>query len=255
MRRWIVAGGIAAMLVGCGVDEDLHNKTVADLNRTKQELADSQKQASQLKDERQKLQDRLAQLGAKEGALSGDLEQAKKRMLELQRAQAAAEARNAQFKQLLAKFKSMIDAGKLQVEVRDGRMLVKLPDNILFDAGRTDLKAEGKEAILQVAQVLKEIQDRKYQIAGHTDNAPIHSKRFKDNWELSAARALEVVHFLVDQGGMDVKTLSAAGYADQLPVAPNDTPENKQKNRRIEIVLQPNLEDLPPMDDATAPHS
>jgi chemotaxis protein MotB len=100
-----------------------------------------------------------------------------------------------------------------------------------------------------VATVLKDIKDRKYQIAGHTDNVPIKSKRFKDNWELSAARALEVVHFLIDQGGMDSKSLSAAGYADQLPVSPNDNTENKQKNRRIEIVLQPNLEDLPPIED------
>jgi len=256
MHKWIVAGGLAAMLVGCGVDEDIHNKTVADLERTKQELADCQKKGSEheaeiakLKADGEKMEKRLTQLGQERGTLSLDLEQAKKRMEELKKAQEAAEKRNAQFKQLLAKFKSMIDAGKLQVEVREGRMLVKLPDNILFDPGKTDLKADGKEALLQVANVLKEIKDRKYQVAGHTDNVPIKSKRFKDNWELSTARALEVVHLMIAQGGMDPKTLSAAGYADQLPVAPNDSPENKQKNRRIEIVLQPNIEDLPPMEE------
>jgi chemotaxis protein MotB len=260
MRTWFVAGGLAAVLIGCGVDEELHNKTVADLNNTKKALADcEQKGAAQneeitkLKGDNQKLSDRLGQLGQERGALTLSLDDAKKRMEELKKAQAAAEARAAQFRQLFAKLKSMIDAGKIAVEVRDGRMLVKLPDNILFDPGKTDLKAEGKEAILQVANVLKDIKDRKYQIAGHTDNVPIRSKKFKDNWELSSARALEVVHFLIKDGGMDPKVLSAAGYADQLPVAPNDTPENKQKNRRIEIVLQPNLEDLPPLEDVKAP--
>jgi len=258
MRNWIVAGGLTCALVaGCGVDEELHNKTVADWNRTKQELADCQKKGAdqeaeiaRLKGEGEKLDKRLAQLGQERGSLSLDLEQARKRMEELKKAQEAAEKRNAEFKQLLAKFKSMIDAGKLQVEVRDGRMLVKLPDSILFDPGKTDIKPEGREALLQVASVLKEIKDRKYQVAGHTDNVPIKSHRFKDNWELSAARALEVVHLMVGQGGMEPRTVSAAGYADQLPVAPNDTPENKQKNRRIEIVLQPNLEDLPPIEEA-----
>ena len=262
MRSFALRAGlvIAALLVGCGVDEDLHNKTVADLNRTKQELADCQKkgteQASeidQIKAENAKLGNRLTQLGQERGAISLDLEQAKKRMEELRKAQAAAEARAAQFRQLVAKFKSMIDAGKLQVEVRDGRMLVKLPDSILFDPGKVDIKKEGQEALLQVANVLKEIKDRKYQVAGHTDNVPISSKRFKDNWELSSARALEVVHLLIGKGAMDPKTLSAAGYADQLPVAPNDSAENKQKNRRIEIVLQPNLEDLPPIEEAKEP--
>jgi chemotaxis protein MotB len=258
MVRWMIAGSVALALTGCGVDEEIHNKTVADLNHTKQMLADCQKtgeaQAKDLaaqKEQQSKLEWRLAQLGQERGSLTVDLAKANKRMEELRKAEAAAEARAAQFRELVSKFKSMIDAGKLQVEVRDGRMLVKLPDSILFDPGKTDLKQGGKDALVGVAQVLKDIKDRKYQIAGHTDNVPIKSKRFADNWELSAARALEVVHFLIAQGGMDAKTLSAAGYADQLPVAPNDTPENKQKNRRIEIVLQPNLEDLPPIEESS----
>jgi chemotaxis protein MotB len=245
-----------SVLVGCGVDEELHNKTVADLNNTKKALSDCEQKGQQLteengklKDENKKQSDRLAALGQERGSLSIDLEASKKRLDEMKKAQAAAEARAAQFRKLFDKLRSMIDAGKIQVEVREGRMLVKLPDNILFDPGKSELKPDGKEAVLQVATVLKDIKDRKFQVAGHTDNVPIKSKKFKDNWELSADRALQVVRFMVDQGKMDSKVLSAAGYADQLPVAPNDTPENKQKNRRIEIVLQPNLEDLPPMDD------
>jgi chemotaxis protein MotB len=259
MRKWVLTGGFAALLMGCGVDEELHNKTVADLNNTKKALSECETAGKQkdekiasLEGDNKKMTDRLTALGQERGTLSVDLEQAKKRLDEMKKAQAAAEARAAQFRQLFAKLRSMIDAGKIQVEIRDGRMLVKLPDNILFDPGKADLKPDGKEAILQVATVLKDIKDRKFQVAGHTDNVPIKSTKFKDNWALSSERANQVVRFMIDQGGMDAKTLSAAGYADQLPVAPNDTPENKQKNRRIEIVLQPNIEDLPPMEE-TAP--
>ena len=94
-----------------------------------------------------------------------------------------------------------------------------------------------------------DMQNRNFQVAGHTDNVPIKSKQFRSNWDLSTARAVEVVNFMIS-AGLDGKRLSAAGYADQSPVAPNDTPENKAKNRRIEITLVPNLDDLPPIDDA-----
>jgi chemotaxis protein MotB len=141
----------------------------------------------------------------------------------------------------------MVDSGKLQVEIRNGLMLVKLPDNILFDPGKTNLKAAGKEAIGQVAQILQGIEGRKFQVTGHTDNVPIKSKRFKSNWELSSARAVEVVRVMI-AAGMDQTRLSAAGYADTLPVAPNDDAVGRLQNRRIEIVMQPNLDELPQFD-------
>ena len=97
--------------------------------------------------------------------------------------------------------------------------------------------------------MLKDLPNRNYQVAGHTDNVPIKSKRFRSNWDLSTARAVEVVNFMITSG-LDAKRLSAAGYADQSPVVPNDTPDNMAKNRRIEITLVPNLDDLPPIDDA-----
>jgi chemotaxis protein MotB len=128
-------------------------------------------------------------------------------------------------------------------------MLVKLPDNILFDPGKTDLKPAGKDAIKQVTRILAGIEGRKFQVTGHTDNQPIKKGNFKSNWELSTQRAVVVVRFM-SSNGMDGKRLSAAGYADTLPVGANDTDDGRRKNRRIEIVLVPNLEELPPMDEA-----
>jgi chemotaxis protein MotB len=135
------------------------------------------------------------------------------------------------------------------VEIRENRMIVRLGDTILFDPGKTDLKPEGKEALTQVTAVLKDLPNRNFQVAGHTDNVPIKSKKFRSNWDLSTARAVEVLNFMVG-AGMEAKRVSAAGYADQSPVAANDSSENMAKNRRIEITLVPNLDDLPPIDEA-----
>jgi chemotaxis protein MotB len=142
----------------------------------------------------------------------------------------------------------MTDAGQLKVQIRGGRMLIALPNDVLFASGRADLKKEGKEALGQLAGVLKTFADRKFQIAGHTDDDPIKTARFPSNWELSTARAVDVTRYLVDQG-MDPKQVSAVGYGEFDPVVANDSSEHKAQNRRIEIALQPNLAEVPGMDD------
>jgi chemotaxis protein MotB len=248
---------------GCGVDENVYNAAVKDRDEKAAELKKTQADLDAEKAARIKEADRSAKLAKKltslgqdvtrleteRSGLGGELEQANKRMDELRKAQAQAEARAAQFRKLVSQFKTLTDAGKLKVEIRENRMIIALGDKILFDPGKTDLKPEGKDALKQVSEVLKELQNRNFQVAGHTDNIPIKSKKFRSNWDLSTARAVEVVNFMMSSG-LDGKRLSAAGYADESPVAPNDTPENKAKNRRIEITLVPNLDDLPPIDDA-----
>jgi len=260
MRTWIVVG--LAVLGGCGVNEDIYNAKVAELNKVKAALDEEQRSAAEAKKkcdemhakldaENAMLKAKLTSLGQDLSSASANLDIAKKRMEEMAKAQAAAEKRAQQFRDMVAKFKSMIDAGKLQVEFRDGLMLVKLPDNILFDTGKTDLKPAGQEAIKQVTQILAGIEGRKFQVTGHTDNKPLsHHSAFKSNWELSTQRAVEVVKFM-SKNGMDEKRLSAAGYADTLPVGDNSSEDGRRQNRRIEIVVVPNIEDLPPMDDLT----
>jgi chemotaxis protein MotB len=264
----LIAGAVSMMGVcGCGVDEGIYNAAVKDRDAQKAELAktkaalDDEKAAhkkdNETRDARSKvLSDKLLALGqdvsrleTERTGLGGELEQAQKRMEELKKAQAQAEARAAQFRKLVTQFKALTDSGKLKVEIRENRMIIALGDKILFDPGKTELKPEGKEALSQVTAVLKDMQNRNFQVAGHTDNVPIKSPKFRSNWDLSAARAVEVVNFMITSG-LDGKRLSAAGYADMSPVAPNDTPENKARNRRIEITLVPNLDDLPPIDDA-----
>jgi chemotaxis protein MotB len=182
-------------------------------------------------------------LAGEKGSLAKALADTRARLEELRRQQAAAEARAAEFRQLIARFQKMIDAGQLRVVMRGGRMILELPNDVLFDSGKTEIKDVGKKTLVQIAEVLRTMPDRKFQVAGHTDNVKIQTARFPSNWELSTARAVEVLKLLVESG-MDPKNVSAAGYGEFAPVAPNDAPDGRAKNRRIEIALQPNLEEL-----------
>jgi len=197
----------------------------------------------QLRAELEKAGTNVDQLLADKGELAKSLGDAQKRLEELRKAQAAAQSRAELFRTLLLKFKKMIDAGELKIVLRDGRMVLQLRNDVLFDSGKVTIKEDGKEALAEVAGVLATLTDRKLQVAGHTDDVPISTQRFPSNWELSTARAVNVVKFLVESG-VPTTALSAAGYSDNDPVASNDDDESKAKNRRIEIVLQPNIAEL-----------
>jgi chemotaxis protein MotB len=184
------------------------------------------------------------------GAMAADLENLQKKLDELERQKKSAEERAAMFRSLVEKLRSMVDAGRIKVTVRNGRMLLVLPNDILFDSGKIELKPEGKEALAQVAKVLAGIPDRHFLVAGHTDNLAIKTKRFQSNWELSTQRAVEVVKLLIDSG-MKPSQVGAAGYAEYDPAASNATAEGQAQNRRIEIVVEPNLSELPSLEGLT----
>lgn len=217
----------------------------------RRQLDDQTALVSSLKERLEKLGQNVDKLTSERGQLAQGLNEAKARLEELRRQKAAAEARAATFRELVAKLRGMIDAGQLKVVIRDGRMLIALPNDVLFDSGKTQIKPEGQVALGRVAQVLASINDRRFQVVGHTDNVPIKTARFRSNWELSTARAVEVATFMVENG-MKPQALTAAGASEYDPVAPNDTPEQRGQNRRIEIILLPNIQDLPPIDNRGA---
>lgn len=185
----------------------------------------------------------VEQLATEKTTLADALRDARRDLEELRRQQTAAEARSAEFRQLLAAFERMMDAGKLKVVLRDGRMLIALHNDVLFDSGRSSLKREGKATLAEVAKVLAKLKDRQFRVAGHTDNVQISSDRYPSNWELSTDRAVSVVKLLVDRG-MLPQNLSAAGYGEFAPTSSNDTDKGRAMNRRIEIELVPNLEEM-----------
>jgi chemotaxis protein MotB len=233
--RQILLPLLGLLGAGCGISQELYDARGAEIEKLKGNLATGDTA-------RREYEERLAKL---ERTRQIENAEAAKRLEELKQ---QSELRAKQFQELMAKLHSMVSSGKLQVEIRNGLMLVKLADNILFDAGRTELKGSGKDTLKELTKVLTGITGRKFQVAGHTDNQPLHrSSKFKDNWSLSTARAVEVVNFMIKDGAMPADRLSAAGWADQLPVAKNDTDEGRKQNRRIEVVLLPNIDELPAM--------
>jgi len=230
--------------------KDAAARAAEEVNAARADVVACQKQVDDATAVNQQLHDELTRLGkdsdqllAAKGALASSLDQARARLEELRKAQAAAEARSALFRDLALKLKRMIDAGDLQIVLRSGRMVLVLPNDVLFDSGKASLNAHGKEALGQVAAVLATFRGRRFQVAGHTDNEPIRLSGFASNWQLSTERALAVVSLLI-QAGMHGDTLSAAGYGEFDPVAGNDAPAGKRKNRRIEITLQPNIDEM-----------
>ncbi len=233
-------------------DAQAHLASVrAERDKTQKQLDDAQALVLDLKQRLEKLGQNVDKLAHEKGQLDATLADAKSRLEDLRKQKAAAEARAQTFRNLVAQLRSMIDAGKLKVVIRDGRMIIALPNDVLFDSGKTAIKPDGVAALTQVAEVLAGIPDRHFLVAGDTDDVPIHTSRFPSNWELSTARAVEVVKLLVDKG-VKPEVLAAAGYGQFDPVAPNDSADHRAQNRRIEIVLQPNLADLPPLDDVGA---
>lgn len=202
-----------------------------------EELDAKNKELAAKKDEEAKrAAEDQAKFAAEQQRLKAELEQ-------LKRMKEAAEKRNAEFNNVMAKLKKMIDAGTLSVKIRKGRMIVTLSSDILFAVGATELTPEGKAAIEELAGTLKEIPDRNFLVVGHSDSTPI-KKKFASNWELSSQRAIEVVKLLI-AGGVPPTMLSASGSAEFDPIADNDTPENKTQNRRVEIVFLPKIDELP----------
>lgn len=226
------------------------DKVTAERAELQKQLDDSTQLIATMKQRLEKLGQNVEGLAKERTQLAQAMADTAARLEELRKQKAAADARAATYRDLAAKLRSMVDAGQLKITTRDGRMIIALPNDILFDSGRTDVKADGKAALTRVAQALKSVADRRFLVAGHTDNVPIRTEQFPSNWELSTRRAVEVVHYLVAQG-MNPKVLAAAGYGEFDPIAQNDTAEHRGQNRRIEIVLQPNISDLPPIDDVS----
>jgi len=217
----------------------------------KQSRASAQQKDEEIKrmeGERARLEAELAQTIKDRSALKASAAEMQAALAETNRRKAEAEKRLAEFKKILDQLRTMIDAGKLKVKIADGRMVLALASDVLFSSGSADLSPDGLATINEVASVLLTIPDRKFQIEGHTDNVPIRTTRFPSNWYLGAARAITIVNTMV-AAGMSPAHLSAASYGEIKPVATNDSEQGRAANRRIEIVVVPDLSLLPGFDE------
>jgi chemotaxis protein MotB len=234
---WFLVLLVLVAAAGAGVygkmQYDIH---MAEMARLKEEVARMTKERDQ---------ERTARNDTQKLALDAqsNLKATTAELAELRRQREESEKRLEAFKVLAVRFQKMIDTGKLKVIMRGGRMVVKLPSEVLFASGSADLSPSGQAALAEVSAVLKEDAARRVMVSGHTDNLPIGDSKYKNNWELSTARALTVTEYLI-KVGMKPENLVAAGYSEYDPVSKAKTAEGLQENRRIELVLMP-----PTMDD------
>lgn len=150
------------------------------------------------------------------------------------------EATKGQYENLLSQLQQEVQQGELQITQYKNMLSVDVAEQIFFDSGSAKLKATGKKVLKKVGDVLNQYSDKMIRVVGHTDNVPVgkaFQNVFPTNWELSVARSTNVVRFLQDESKIDPTRLITSGRGEYSPVAPNDTPEGRKKNRRIEITL------------------
>lgn len=222
---------LRGQLEGLQVETD---RIIAELGDSRRAGLRVQEQLDEARLEAQRARDLLNTRGAEAQRLQGRLDQ-------LSAIEAEIRERNRIYEEVLGRFRSLINAGRLSVSIVRGRMVINLPQDILFGSGSADLGREGRETLSEIASVLGEFEDRSFQVEGHTDDDPISTTQFPSNWELSAGRALSVVKLLVDQG-VTPELVSGAAYGEFQPVATNETENGQRLNRRIEIVMLPNLD-------------
>lgn len=143
---------------------------------------------------------------------------------------------------LVKEMGSEIKKGEIAITQLRDKLSLSMVEKILFDSGSAEIKKDGEKVLERVGAILKKVKDKQIKVEGHTDNVPISvrlRKRFPTNWELSTARATNVLRYLQETAGIDPRMLIATGYAEYKPVKSNDTEEGRAKNRRIEIVLIP----------------
>ena len=264
---------LASSLLGCGHSEDewqaqlrkydalsaRHKTEEAERQRAQAELQATKDQAQALNEQLQKMgvnlqtvNEQLAQSGNKNQELVKTLEELTRALEEYKARAAQLERIRQRFELLRDKLKKLTELG-LKVEIRRNRMVIRLPGDVLFASGEEKLRDQGKKVLDAVADVIrndKQLAGRYFQVAGHTDNKPLIGGRFGDNWGLSVMRAREVLLYLIEPmgekggGGLDPLRLHAAGYGETDPVMQNDTPDGRQQNRRVELVLLPDVEEM-----------
>ncbi len=231
-------------LAGC-VSSGTHRKAVEELEA---KVAAEQGQGAEKQQRIDSLEKNLMATAKDKGALKSSLEDMQKAMEEMKARQAEQRKRLQEFSDLTRRFKKLTDAGTLSVKIMDGKMVVSLGSDVLFPAGSARLSKEGIQALKEVTNQLSSIPERRYQVEGHTDNVPISTAIFPSNWELASARAVTVVKEMIG-AGMPAQRVSAASYADANPVQPNDSTEGRAANRRVAIVVVPDLASLPGYDE------
>lgn len=261
---------IALTLAGCGhTDEEMAakqreiDKLSADLKAAKAQLIDDQAKFNEAQGSIERMKEQLKQAGLGLEKSQGEAQRLAQALAEYKQRADQLAVIEARFRELRSKLDKLNQFG-VKVVPRNNRLVIQLPGDILFDSGKDDLKPQGKEVLGQVAEVIrsdKDLANRYFMVGGHTDNAKYPAGGpFRDNWGLSLARSRQVLLFLIDDhkadpkkksdvggGGLNPQRWAAAGYGETDPVqgsVEKQSEEDRKKNRRVELVVQPNVEEM-----------
>jgi chemotaxis protein MotB len=219
-------------------DNSLVQNRLAECNTNMKDLSDRN---SSLRNENALVEGDLRALSAESKMTIADQAKRLKRLQDMIQAQ----------KDVMSKLKNSItDAmlnyktDELNVYIKDGNVYVSLAEKLLFKSGSDVVDPKGREALKSLALVIKNTSDIFVMIEGHTDNVPIKTKMFKDNWDLSTARANSIVRILTIENGFDASRITASGRGEFHPVKDNETLEGRAGNRRTEVILSPDLKEL-----------
>ncbi len=239
IRFLIVVLAVGLIISGC-VSSGKFKKMEADKN---QEIAGLQKDKATLEQQKTDLEKQKADLEQQRGTLEQQKAASEQQVSSLQQEKAAlmtsSQQQQKQYEALVQGLSQEVEKGQLQVKQYKNMLSVDLAEKVFFDSGRASLKKEGKEVLKKVGDALKGYENKIIRVVGHTDNVPVAKSlqaTYPTNWELSVARATNVVRYL-QEVGVPPERMVPSGRAQYDPVAPNDTPEGRQKNRRIEIML------------------
>jgi chemotaxis protein MotB len=254
----IAAFSLGFVLLGCGHNEEEWQAKLKDIDTLKAQLS-AERQAHQktqddyakAKSDIEQLTDRLHKAGADVETLNANLAEQRKALEDYKRRAEQLEAIKHRFDTLRQKLEALTRLG-LTVSVRKNRMVISMPGDVLFDSGKIELKKEGQSILHQVADVIRndsQLNTRTFQVAGHTDAKPVSGGPYKDNWGLSVMRAREVLMYLISPiekngGGLNPANWSPVGYGETDPIADNTSDEGMKKNRRVELVVMPNVEEM-----------
>lgn len=214
-----------------------------------------QNSSKSIEENAQKNRELLAQLEAKEQALSAendrlmrleaDMQERAQRIAELEALISAKDQAMTDLKNAISNALTAFEGKGLTIEQRDGKVYVSMENKLLFRSGSWAVGAEGKKAIRQLGNVLGENPDIAVLIEGHTDNVPFSSGgQVANNWDLSTKRATAIISILSENKNINLENLTAAGRSEYAPIATNETSDGKAKNRRIEVVLTPKLDEI-----------
>jgi chemotaxis protein MotB len=241
-----------------------HDADMKALEEQRQLTAQLEEQLEKMGVDLSSLSQQLEQTGSQNKTLAKNLEEVNRALKEYQERAAQLERIKQRFEVLRDKLKKLTELG-LKVEIRRNRMVIRLPGDVLFSSGDDKLRDSGIKVLDAVADVIrndKQLAGRYFQIAGHTDNKPLKGGRFGDNWGLSVMRARQVLLYLIAPlpakdakpprpgvpveggGGLDPLRLHPAGYGETDPVTANATDADRQQNRRVELVLLPDVEEM-----------